>query len=124
MTYLLASTLAGSLAVVAALVGVLFWQLKRNATASDKLLAMTEDSAELITNHDLDIAAIDDLEKQNRRLNNALKTAEELVIDCTDVDQLPDLLDQLRKLRTEMPGPTNESGNGGEAVYDSSASIT
>ena len=123
VTYLLASGLIAALATIAALVGVLFWQLKRNATASDKLLALTEASVELQIDHDDAVKAADDLEKQNKRLNNALKTAEELVIDCTDVDQLPDLLDQLQRLRSEMPEAPNQSGNGGEAMHDPAAGI-
>ena len=123
MTYLLASVLAAALGVVAALTGVLIWQLQRGGRAADKLLALTEARVELQTEHDNAVAAADETDKQNKRLRNALNTAEEMVADCSDVDDLPDLLDRLRILREDMSETANPSGNGGEAVHEPAAGL-
>lgn len=118
MTYLLASGLVAALAIVATLTGTLVWQLRRGARSSDKLLALTEASVELQVDHDDAVAAADEADRQNRRLKDALKTAEEMVAECADVDQLPGLLDKLQKLREDVSETAHEGGHGGEAVLD------
>jgi hypothetical protein len=100
MTAALIGAVLGSLALTAALGGILFWQLKRTASAQDRLLETVGDNAELKIQRAAAKVAIAD---KDRAIN----------ILTADRDRLQFALDTVEDQRDELLKEAFDSGDPG-----------